>query len=124
VDDLGVAETGLRQLSDRLAANPYAAPEKADLEAWGLGRRELAAAERAGRIIRLAGDVVLLPTAPARAMRILTRLDQPFTTSAARQALGSTRRVIIPLLEHLDQRGWTVRVDAGHRRVRGGAVGG
>lgn len=116
--DLGAAEPGLRRLAEQLEADPYAAPERPQLEAWGLGRRELAAAERAGRIVRLAEDIVLLPTGPALAMRTLAQLPQPFTTSAARQALGSTRRVIIPLLEHLDQRGWTIRVDASHRRVR------
>lgn len=116
--DLGAAEPGLRRLAEQLEADPYAAPERPQLEAWGLGRRELAAAERAGRIVRLAEDIVLLPTGPALAMRTLAQMPQPFTTSAARQALGSTRRVIIPLLEHLDQRGWTIRVDASHRRVR------
>ena len=54
-------------------------------------------------------DIVLLPDAPARAMRELAALPQPFTTSDARQALGTTRRVVIPLLEHLDARGWTRR---------------
>ena len=80
---------------------------------------ELAAAERVGRVVRLAPDMVLLPTGPAQAMRALAALPQPFTTSEARQALGTTRRVAIPLLEHLDRRGWTVRVDGGHRRVKG-----
>jgi selenocysteine-specific elongation factor len=50
-------------------------------------------------------------------MRELARLDQPFTASEARRALGTTRRIAIPLLEHLDARGWTRRVDAGHREV-------
>ena len=68
-------------------------------------------------MLRLPDEVVLLPTAPALAMRELARLDQPFTTSQARQALGTTRRIAIPLLEHLDARGWTRRVDAGHREV-------
>ncbi|CCH73192.1 hypothetical protein BN11_2410001 [Nostocoides australiense Ben110] len=67
--------------------------------------------------MRLPDDIVLLPTGPAQAMRILAALAQPFTTSQARQALGTTRRVAIPLLEHLDQRGWTRRLDAGHREV-------
>jgi selenocysteine-specific elongation factor len=53
-------------------------------------------------------------------MRILAGLPQPFTTSEARQALNTTRRVAIPLLEHLDSRGWTRRLDAGHREVVGG----
>jgi selenocysteine-specific elongation factor len=120
-DDLGAVEPGLRLLVQHLEASPYAAPERPELEQWGLGRRELAAAERAGRIVRLADDVVLLPATPALAMRTLVALPQPFTTSAARQALGTTRRVIIPLLEHLDHRGWTIRVDASHRRVRQGS---
>ena len=70
-----------------------------------------------GRLIRLGRDVVLLPDAPARAMSILAALPQPFTTSQARNALGSSRRVVIPLLEHPDARGWTRRLDPHHRQV-------
>ena len=61
--------------------------------------------------------LVLLPTAPALAMRELARLPQPFTVSQARQALGTSRRVAVPLLELLDGRGWTRRLDAGRREV-------
>ena len=50
-------------------------------------------------------------------MRVLAGLPQPFTTSEARQALATTRRVVVPLLEHLDGRGWTRRLDASHREV-------
>ncbi|HET9871821.1 MAG TPA: selenocysteine-specific translation elongation factor [Propionibacteriaceae bacterium] len=117
---LGAAENGLVCLEQHLAQAPFAAPEKPDLDHWGLGLRELAAAERTGRVVRLAPDLVLLPTGPALAMRVLAVLPQPFTTSQARQALGTTRRVAIPLLEHLDRRGWTVRLDGGHRRVKRG----
>ena len=116
-DDLGVAETAVGELEARLRAEPFRAPEADDLAALQLGVRELAAAERAGRVLRLRDGVVLLPTAPALAMRTLARLEQPFTTSQARQALGTSRRVAIPLLEHLDARGWTRRLDAGHREV-------
>jgi selenocysteine-specific elongation factor len=115
--DLGPAEAAVAELEGRLRATPFRAPEADDLAALRLGVRELAAAERAGRVLRLRDGVVLLPTAPALAMRELVRLDQPFTTSAARQALDTTRRVAIPLLEHLDARGWTRRLDAGHRQV-------
>ncbi|HEY8618677.1 MAG TPA: SelB C-terminal domain-containing protein, partial [Dermatophilaceae bacterium] len=117
----GPAEAGLRALESRLQQTPFDAPERPDLERWGLGARELAAAERAGRVLRLADDVILLPVTPALAMRVLATLPQPFTTSAARQALTTTRRVAIPLLEHLDARGWTRRLDGGHREVRGAA---
>lgn len=114
---LAEAEAGIAALEERLRANPFHAPEAEDLTSLRLGPRELAAAERLGRILRLPDSVVLLPTAPALAMRELAGLSQPFTTSQARQALGTTRRVAIPLLEHLDSRGWTRRVDAGHREI-------
>ena len=68
--------------------------------------------------MRLDAEIVLLPTGPAQAMRVLAALPQPFTASEARRALNTTRRVAIPLLEHLDRRGWTQRLDSGHRRVR------
>jgi len=118
-DDLGPAEAGLAALTAHLTAAPFLAPERPDLDRWRLGVPELAAAERTGRVVRLAPDMVLLPTGPAQAMRVLAGLPQPFTTSEARQALGTTRRVAIPLLEHLDRRGWTVRLDSGHRKVKG-----
>jgi len=114
---LGAAEEALAELENRLRATPFAAPERPELATWGWGTRQLAAAENAGRVLRLDDDVVLLPTGPALAMRVLSGLPQPFTTSEARQALDTTRRVAIPLLEHLDRRGWTRRLDAGHREV-------
>jgi selenocysteine-specific elongation factor len=115
--DLGPAEAAVVELESRWREHPFHAPEADDLAALHLGVRELAAAERAGRILRLRDGVVLPPTAPALAMRELARLAQPFTTSQAREALGTTRRVAIPLLETLDARGWTRRLDAGHRVV-------
>ncbi|WP_439030072.1 selenocysteine-specific translation elongation factor [Gordonia terrae] len=117
IPSLGDAEDAILALERRLTEHPFRAPESDDLSALGLGGRELAGAERLGRILRLRDGVVLLPTAPALAMRTLAALDQPFTTSAARQALGTSRRVVIPLLEYLDTRGWTRRLDAGHREV-------
>jgi selenocysteine-specific elongation factor len=116
--DLGPAEAGLRAIEQRLRESPFAAPERPDLEAAGLTPAALAAAERAGRLVRLAPDLVLLPDGPARAMRELAALPQPFTLSQARQALGTTRRVAVPLLEHLDGRRWTRRVDDQHREVQ------
>ena len=59
-----------------------------------------------------------VPTAPHLAAERLRDLPQPFTLSAARQALGTTRRVAVPLLEHLDRIGMTERVDGDLRRLR------
>lgn len=118
---LGPAEAAVAALQERLGREPFAAPEQPELAAAGLGARELAAAERAGRLLRLraadGADLVLLPDSPARAMRVLAGLPQPFTLSQARQALGTTRRVAVPLLEHLDGRGWTRRLDGALREV-------
>jgi selenocysteine-specific elongation factor len=115
---LGPIEAAVRVVRDRLEQAPFAAPERHDLDALGLGRRELAAAERAGRLLRISDDVVLLPDAADAALRVLRTLPQPFTTSQAREALGTTRRVAIPLLEYLDEHGQTERVDQLSRRAR------
>ena len=115
--DLGPAEKGVAELERRLHDEPFAAPEAEDLTELGLGPKELAAAERAGRLLRLQGGVVLLPSAPRAAQALVAQLEQPFTLSAARKVMGTTRRVAIPLLEHLDLIGVTRLVD-GQRTVR------
>ena len=72
------------ELERRLRASPFAAPERDDLQALGLGASS----------------------------------PPPFTLSQARQAIGTTRRVAVPLLQHLDGRGWTHRVDGQREIVR------
>lgn len=114
---LGTAEPGVREVEQGLAVAPFAAPDANQLTRLRLGRRELATAERAGRLVRISADIVLLPSGPAEALHRLGALEQPFTTSQARQAWGTTRRVAIPLLEFLDARGCTERVDDVRRRV-------
>jgi len=116
--DLGAAERGVAAIEERLKAEPFVAPEADDLTELGLGPKELAAAERAGRLLRLKQGIVLLPSAPEEARRRLAGLEQPFTLSAARQALGTTRRVAIPLLEYLDAQRITRRGDGGQRTLR------
>ncbi|WP_425308312.1 selenocysteine-specific translation elongation factor [Ammonicoccus fulvus] len=120
VADLGAAESGLQSLEAQLAARPFRAPERDELHALALGVPEIAAAVRLGRLLDLGDQIVLAPRAPALAMRELSKLSQPFTTSQARQALDTTRRVVIPLLEHLDRKGWTRRLDGTLREVARG----
>ncbi len=62
---------------------------------------------------------MLAPGADADAARILARLPQPFTAAEARKALGTTRRVAIPLLEYLDRAGATRRLPDDRRTVTG-----
>jgi selenocysteine-specific elongation factor len=107
----------LDELRDRLRGEPFAAPEAYDLAGAGLDAATIAAAARAGLLLRLEGGIVLLPEAEDEAIRRLAGLPQPFTTSQARQALDTTRRVAIPLLEYLDARRRTRRVDSARRTV-------
>jgi selenocysteine-specific elongation factor len=101
-----------------LADAPFSAPDSERLRALGLDARAVAAAERAGMLRRLPGNVVLAADAPERAARVLAQLRQPFTAAEARQALRSTRRVVIPLLELLDRQGVTRRLPDDRRTVR------
>jgi selenocysteine-specific elongation factor len=101
-----------------LTDRPYAAPDADRLAELGLGPRELGAAVRAGALVRVAGTVVLLPGALESAAAVLATLPQPFTLSQARQALHTSRRVAVPLLELLDQRGITRRLPDDSRTVR------
>ncbi len=108
----------VERLTKALHDEPYAAPEADHLRALGLDGRALAAAERAGLLIRIADGIVLLPGADKRAAELLSELPQPFTTSEARRHLGSTRRVVIPLLERLDRLGLTQRLPDDRRQIR------
>ncbi|OLZ61956.1 selenocysteine-specific translation elongation factor [Streptomyces sp. IMTB 2501] len=99
-----------------LARTPFRAPEAGRLVQLGLDRRALAAAVTAGVLLRIADGIVLLPGADVAAAAELRALPQPFTLSAARRALDTTRRVAVPLLEFLDARGYTERVDDQRRR--------
>jgi selenocysteine-specific elongation factor len=59
-----------------------------------------------------------LPAAVTAAVQVLLAdLPQPFTAAEARQALHTTRRVAIPLLEFLDRAGITERLPDDRRRL-------
>jgi selenocysteine-specific elongation factor len=109
---------GVRAVLADLAGAPFLAPEAGRLRELGLDARAIGAAARAGLLLRVAEQIVLAPGAEAEAARALAGLPQPFTTAEARQALGTTRRVAIPLLEHLDRAGITQRLPDDRRRLR------
>ena len=108
---------GVQAVLGGLADDPFAAPDTERLRALGLDARALAAAARVGLLLRVADLVVLAPGADKEAARVLAGLDQPFTTSQARQALRTSRRVAIPLLEYLDRTRVTERLPGDLRRV-------
>ena len=111
-------EAAVRVLRADLAASPFLAPDAGRLRRLGLDVRAIAAAERAGLLIRISNQIVLAPGADAKAAGILAVLPQPFTAAQARQALNTTRRIAIPLLEYLDRRGVTQRLPDDRRQVR------
>src|SRR6202022_1673998 len=109
---------GVKAVRADLAGAPFMAPEAGRLRDLGLDARAIAAAARVGLLLRVTEQIVLAPGAQAEAARVLARLPQPFTTAEARQALGTTRRVAIPLLEYLDRAGITQRLPDDRRRLR------
>ncbi|MBM7230775.1 selenocysteine-specific translation elongation factor [Dietzia cinnamea] len=103
------------QVAERLRVAPFDAPTADELDELGLGPRELAACGRAGLLTGLGAGVWLGQDVFDEAVRRLRQLPQPFTPSAARTHLDSSRRVVMPLLEALAARGLTRREgDDGH----------
>jgi len=110
--------TAIKKLLEDLEEAHFKAPEADRLKQLGLDKKQLAAAARHGFLLRITDQIVLAPGADKAAVGILAGLDQPFTTAEARQALGTTRRVAIPLLEYLDRARLTERLPDDRRRVR------
>jgi selenocysteine-specific elongation factor len=111
---------GLDALRADLHTTPFLAPETQRLDELGLGAKELAALVRAGELEKIGPGIYLLPGAERAAVEVLAGLPSPeFTLSAARQALGTTRRVAVPLLGLLARHGRTARTDDGGHRLLG-----
>ena len=111
------AAAALAELVRELTAHPFAAPEVPELTASGLTESLLQLAARQGALLRLGHGVYLLPEDIERAVERLAALPQPFTVSAARHAMGTTRRVAVPLLEQLDRLRRTRRLDGNLREL-------
>ena len=103
----------LLPLVERLQRDPFDAPT--GMEVRALGGDALAAAVRLGLVRHLGGGVYVGPAAPDQARELLATLPEPFAVSAATQALGASRRVVVPLLEHLDAARQTRRLPDGTR---------
>lgn len=70
-----------------------------------------------GRLVRLESDLYIAPESLQRAKTLIRGLADagtPITISTVREATGSSRRVLVPLLEVLDKQGFTTR----HEEVR------
>jgi selenocysteine-specific elongation factor len=95
-----------------LTRQPFDPPSRRELAPDSLSEQALRYLVRSGEAIELNADLVLDARAYEQAVaRILDRLRNhgPATVSDLRQALGSSRRVMIPLLERLDRQRLTRR---------------
>ncbi|GAA0320420.1 SelB C-terminal domain-containing protein [Kineococcus aurantiacus] len=119
-DDLPPAvERSVAAVLADLAGAPFTAPDVERLRELRLGRAELAAAVRAGRLAKVAEGIVLAPGWADRAVEALRAVPQPFSASDAKRALSTSRRVAVPLLEALDAAGRTARGADDRRRLTG-----
>ena len=104
---------------DRLEAalNVPAPPDlAAAAQAAGCPPEGVRALEAAGRIVRVEADLAwAAPTfqrLAAIALGIARR--EPLTPAALRDATGTSRRYVMPLIEDLNRRGILVRTPVGH----------
>jgi selenocysteine-specific translation elongation factor len=112
------APDGILGLVDWLGAHPLQAPSHDQLDAWSFTSHDLARAADRGEVLRL-GGVVLAGDALHRATVAIGQLAQPFTVGEAARAMGTSRRVAVPLLERLDSTLVTRRLHDGSRELRG-----
>jgi selenocysteine-specific elongation factor len=105
----------LTRLTERLAIAPLDAPSVEELRT--LDPAALAHGVRIGQLLHLGHGIYVGAQAPRVVASTLESLPQPFTVSAARQALGASRRVVLPMLEHLDAARVTRRLEDGTRRL-------
>ena len=118
VEDV-LSSTAVQALLDGLAADRIGVIAVADAQALGVSAAEIAAATRAGVLLRISPALLASADGPSRAAQLLRDLPQPFTVSEAGRAFATTRRVTLPVLEHLDSRRSTRRLDGGKRTVTG-----
>jgi len=100
----------VRQVTEAISSEPAQPPTIKELVAQGIGRDAIDAAIRAGLVVRVAPDLVFLPELIDRAREIVASASgSGITVSAFREALGTSRKYAVPLLEWFDQRGITRR---------------
>ena len=96
-----------------LQADPFSPPRLSDAAAAaGASATLVRELEADGALVRLGADLVVTTSAIGSAGEILRAAyaeNGPLTASAAKAALGTSRKFAVPLLEELDRRGITRR---------------
>ena len=109
------ASTTGREEADRLVAAVAGAepapPTIRELVAAGFGQELIRAVCADGRLVRISPEIVVSPEFLARAEEVVRARGAPpgLTVSAFREAVGTSRKYALPLLEYFDARGVTRR---------------
>src|SRR5258706_252022 len=101
-----------------LAAKPFEPPSRKELAPDGIALQALRFLRETGEVIELGEELVLRTDSFTRMKEVIVtfiREKGPATVSDLRQSLGTTRRVVMPLLERLDRDAVTLR--QGEHRV-------
>jgi selenocysteine-specific elongation factor len=105
-------------IREKLSANPFDPPARKQIAPDSKTQRALRFLLEQGEAIDLGPDVVLSREAFAQMKATIAALlhkQGTATVSQLRQELGTSRRIIVPLLELLDRTGATLRVGDGRK---------
>jgi selenocysteine-specific elongation factor len=108
------------KIHETLSRKPFDPPPRKELERDVDEQRALKFSIESGKVIEISSDGVLLRENFERmksAVADFISKKGPATVSELRQALESSRRIMVPFLERLDREGFTRRV--GDRRTLG-----
>jgi selenocysteine-specific elongation factor len=109
-----------KRIREALNGQPFDPPSRKAIESDPQARQVVHFLIENGDVTELALDVVLLRESfegmKSQVAEFISK-NGPATVSELRQALGSSRRVMVPLLEQLDREGVTTR--AGDKRMLG-----
>jgi selenocysteine-specific elongation factor len=108
-DPLRAAGETLRRA---LSTQPLEPPSRKDLTPDASSQRALKFLVESGEVVEISAELVLSAAAVAQAtarVKAFVAKHGPATVSELRQALGSSRRVVVPFLEYLDRTFVTVR---------------
>ena len=107
---LDADDPAVRRLLDAIGGDHEATPPTlAELAATGIARDVVEAAVAGGLAVRVSKDLVFTPSLVARAETVARAATSGITVSAFREALGTSRKFALPLLEHFDRTGVTRR---------------
>ena len=104
-------EEELGRLVAAVASQEPTPPTVPELLAAGFSQEVVDAATRGGALVRVSREIVLTPGFVRRGLDVVREAGAAgITVSALREALGTSRRYAVPLLEHLDEHRLTRRV--------------